>query len=118
MRQARVDLVIEDGTLDLHTFHPEGAGPWPAVIVYMEAFGLRPNIASMAERLASHGYFVALPNLYYRSGGFKPFDPRQVAVEGPERARFKGMIASIDGTMVMRDTSAVIAWVDSTPRAR
>src|SRR5690606_34539200 len=103
MTSRRVDLRTDDGLLDAYTFHPENeAGPWPAVIVYMDAFGIRPNLEAMAQRLASAGYFVVLPNLYYRSGAFPPFDPHEVAKEGPERARFKGMIASIDGGKVMR----------------
>ena len=45
-------------------FTPEsGVGPWPAVVLYMDAFGIRPELAGMAQRLASNGYVVALPNL-------------------------------------------------------
>ena len=61
---------------------------------------------------------VVVPNLYYRSGAYAPFDPRQVAAEGPERDRFKSMIRSITDTMVMRDTAAVITWIDSFPAVR
>lgn len=119
MDTARTDLRTDDGTLDLYTFVPSGGtGPWPAVILYMDAFGIRPDLAAMAQRLASGGYFVAVPNLYYRSGAFAPFDPRQVVNEGPERDRFKGMIASIDGAKVMRDTAAVIEFLDRSPAAR
>jgi carboxymethylenebutenolidase len=114
----RVDLHTQDGTLDIYTFTPEGDGRWPAVIVYMDAFGVRPNLDSMAQRLASNGYFVVVPNLYYRSGAFAPFDPKEVSVEGPERDRFKGMIGSITDTKVMRDTAAVIEYLDSSPRPR
>ena len=71
----------------------------------------------MAQRLASHGYVVALPNLYHRAP-FAPFDPKQVAVEGPERARFKGMVASINGPMVMRDTAAVLTHLDTLPTVK
>lgn len=80
--------------------------------MYMDAFGLRPTLDSMAERLASHGYVVAVPNLYHRTGAFDPFDPRAVTVDGPERVRFTGMIRSIDGSMVMRDTAAVMTYLD------
>ena len=115
MNQHRVDLQTEDGTLDAYIFQPQaGGGPWPAVVMYMDAFGIRPQLGDMAQRLASHGYVVALPNLYHRTP-FAPFDPKQVAVEGPERARFKGMVASINGPMVMRDTAAVLAYLDTMP---
>lgn len=114
MNQHRVDLSTEDGTLDAYIFQPAGSGPWPAVVMYMDAFGIRRELGDMAQRLASHGYVVALPNLYHRTP-FAPFDPKQVAVEGPERARFKGMVASINTAMVMRDTAAVIRHLDTLP---
>jgi carboxymethylenebutenolidase len=104
----RIDLQTQDGSLDCHLFRPEQSESWPAVILFMDAFGIRPALASMAERLASHGYLVAAPNLYYRSGPYAPFDAAKVFTEGPERDRFKGMIASITDTMVMRDTSRVV----------
>ena len=108
----RIDLKSDDGVLDLHVFTPEsGAGPWPAIVLYMDAFGIRPELASMAQRLASSGYVVALPNLYYRTP-FAPFAPNVVATEGAERERFKGMIASINQAMVMRDTRLVLTWLD------
>jgi carboxymethylenebutenolidase len=118
MSELRVDLKSDDGVLDLHVFTPEsGARPWPAVILYMDAFGIRPDLAAMGRRLASHGYVVAVPNLYYRRP-FEPFAPNVVATEGPERERFKGMIASINQAMVMRDTRLVIAWLDEQPTVK
>ena len=104
--------------MDCHVCTPEGSGTWPAVILYMDAFGVRPDLAGMAQRLASQGYVVVLPNLYYRTGGYAPFDPKAVAVDGPERDRFKGMIRSITNAMVMRDTAAVIAMLDARPDVR
>lgn len=104
--------------MDCHVCTPEGVGTWPAVILYMDAFGIRPNLAGMAQRLATHGYVVVVPNLYYRSGAFAPFDPKLVVTEGPERDRFKALIQSINGTMVMRDTAAVLAMLDTHPAVR
>lgn len=118
MSAERVDLRADEGVLDVHVFVPDGGtGPWPAVILYMDAFGIRPQLASMAQRLASAGYVVAVPNLYYRTP-FAPFAPNVVTTEGPERERFKGLIASINHAMVMRDTNAVIGWLDSSPSVR
>jgi len=111
----RVDLTTPEGVLDCFIFHQAGAGPWPAVVLYMDAFGVRPDLDVMAERLAAGGYVVAVPNLYYRSGPFPPFDPATVAAGGTERERFMGQIRSIDGEMVMRDTAAVLAHLDADP---
>jgi carboxymethylenebutenolidase len=115
MTRQRVDLTTPEGVLDCFIFQPAGAGSWPAVILYMDAFGVRPDLDVMAERLAGEGYVVAVPNLYYRSGPFPPFDPAQVAAGGAERERFMGLIRSIDGEMVMRDTAAVLAHLDADP---
>ncbi len=122
----RIDVDTVDGRMDCHVFTPEGlprrsaegAEAWPPVILFMDAFGIRPQLAEMAQRLASNGYFVVVPNLYYRSGVYAPFDPKLVTAEGPERDRFKGMIRSITDTMVMRDTAAVIAMIDAHQSAR
>jgi carboxymethylenebutenolidase len=118
MNGHRIDVPTADGTLDCYTFTPDGTGPWPAVIVYMDAFGIREQLGEMAQRLASHGYFVVLPNLYYRTGAFPSFDRQAVLVEGPERDRFKSMIQSIDSTLVMRDTAAVIEMADRQDAVR
>jgi carboxymethylenebutenolidase len=114
----RIDVGTQDGRMECRVFSPDGDGPWPGVILYMDAFGLRSNLDAMAQRLASHGYVVAVPNLYYRSGAYEPFDARQVAAEGPERDRFKALIRSITDTMVMRDTAAVLERLDTDARVR
>jgi len=114
----RADLATPDGTLDCHVFEPSGTGPWPGVVLYMDAFGIRPDLDVMGERLASNGFVVAIPNLYYRSGPFARFDPQAVIVEGPERDRFMAMIRSINGEMVMRDTAAVLQYLDGLPSVR
>ena len=115
MNQNRVYLQTDEGTLVAYIFQASaGATPAPAIVMYMDAFGIRPQLGDMAQRLASHGYVVALPNLYHRTP-FAPFDPKQVAGEGPERARFTGLVASINGPLVMRDTAAVLAHLDTRP---
>lgn len=119
MSGTRVDLRTPDGVMDTYTFQPAGRGPWPAIVVYMDAFGIRPDLDSMAQRLADAGYFVVVPNLYYRHGPFAPFDPRKVfGGDEAERVRFRGMIDSITNTLIMRDTEAVIAYLDTQPVAR
>jgi carboxymethylenebutenolidase len=104
--------------LDCYAYTPAASGTWPPVVLYMDAFGIRPQLGEMAQRLADGGYFVLLPNLYYRTGSFAPFDRELVLVDGPERDRFKAMIQSIDGPKVMADTAALLAAIDGHDAAR
>ncbi|WP_018680405.1 dienelactone hydrolase family protein [Actinokineospora enzanensis] len=57
-----------DGQADAFAAFPDGDGPHPAVLMYMDAIGLRPVLRDMAATLAAHGYYVLVPNLFYRHG--------------------------------------------------
>ena len=118
MDGTRVDLRTADGVMDTSVCQPEGKGPWPAVILYMDAMGVRPDMTTMAQRLASHGYVVLLPNLFYRSGPLPPVDPAAFVKGGPERDRVMALIRSINHEMVMRDTAAVLDYIDTKTPAR
>ena len=67
-----VDITTEDGVCPAHVFHPPGTGHWPAVLFYMDGLGIRPALFEIGERLAAHGYYVILPDLYYRGGPYAP----------------------------------------------
>lgn len=64
-----VTVQAGDGSMPVHLATPEGDGPFPGVVVVMEAFGLNDHIKAVAERIAREGYLVAAPDLYYRSSG-------------------------------------------------
>jgi carboxymethylenebutenolidase len=113
----RVDVTTADGVIDVYLSAPAGEGQWPVVLFYMDAFGIRPELHAMAGRLASSGFLVVVPNLYYRTTDFRLFDPKAVAVDGPERERFRSMIASIGDQTIMRDTDAVLAMLATHPVA-
>jgi carboxymethylenebutenolidase len=61
-----VEVPTADGVAEAYLATPEGGGSFPAVLLYMDAFGLRPQIERMADRLASEGYAVLAPNVFYR----------------------------------------------------
>jgi carboxymethylenebutenolidase len=63
-----VDIPTSDGTADAFLAEPDGAGPYPAVLLYMDAFGPRPRLEEMAERIAAEGYVVLVPHVFYRQG--------------------------------------------------
>jgi carboxymethylenebutenolidase len=115
-----IDQQIEIPTKDGHTTtfitHPERGGPFPVIIFYMDAPAIREELRDMARRLATSGYYVMLPNMYYRSGvmelGPIPPDP-----DAPERKRMFGFMNSINIPMVMEDTTALLAYADTQPAA-
>jgi carboxymethylenebutenolidase len=115
MIERQISLKTPAGEMSTFICHPE-RGVHPVVIFYMDAPGIREELRDMCRRLASVGYYVMLPNLYYRS-----------AVEelgqyiGPEflhvRQRAMQLKDSINIGMVMQDTDALIAFADSDAAA-
>lgn len=69
-----VDIPTEDGIADAYLVHPVDGEPRPAVLLYQDAFGLRPHLRSMADRLAESGYTVLVPNVFYRHGRAPVFE--------------------------------------------
>ncbi|MCX5745538.1 MAG: dienelactone hydrolase family protein, partial [Proteobacteria bacterium] len=66
----KIDISTRDGVCPCDVFRPDGAPPaagWPAVLVFMDGIGIRPAMLEVGERIAAHGYFVLLPDLFYRS---------------------------------------------------
>ena len=67
MRGEMIDVATRDGVADAYLALPEGERG-PGVLLVMDAYGLRPQIERMAERIASHGFVVLAPNVFYRAG--------------------------------------------------
>ena len=65
MTTEKIEIKTADGICDAIIAHPTN-GTHPAVILYMDAFGLRPYLEQMAKHIAERGYFVLVPNLFYR----------------------------------------------------
>ena len=82
----KVDIKTRDGICPSYVYRPAAGDPWPAVLVYMDGLGIRPAMLEVGERLATYGYYVLLPDLYYRYGPYEPMDPRAI-FQDPERRR-------------------------------
>ena len=117
MIDQQIDIPTNDGHTTTFISHPERGVPHPVILFYMDAPAIREELRDMARRLATSGYYVMLPNLYYRSGvmelGPLPADP-----EAPERKRMFQLMASIDIPMIMEDTRALLAFAESQSAAR
>jgi carboxymethylenebutenolidase len=110
-----VEIKTNDGIAQCRFFNSPQKGNFPAVILYMDAFGVRPALCDMGERLASNGYNVLLPNLYYRSGLTKPFDPKTAFTGGPEKDRLMALYQSINNRLVMQDTASFLDFLEREP---
>ncbi len=110
-----VEIKTKDGTAPCHYFEAAEKGPRPAVIIYMDAFGVRPALCDMAGALASHGYNVLLPDLYYRAGPTQSFEPASAFTEGPVRDRIMGLYKSITHKLVMEDTAHFLEFLAQQP---
>jgi carboxymethylenebutenolidase len=68
MQSSIVDVPTADGVADAYLVRPDGEGPHPGVLLIGDAYGLRPRIEEMANRIAEQGYVVLAPNVFYRAG--------------------------------------------------
>ena len=102
-----------DCAATLHT--PEGTGPWPAVVLYVDAGGVRPTMRAMADRLAAVGHAVLLPDVYHRTPGWQPFDVATVFTDPDERARLMGLVRSVTPAMYRSDADAFLAALADRP---
>ena len=75
MIERTLDIATRDGAMETFIVRPERGGPYPAVLLLMDAPGIREELRDMARRLATVGYCVLLPNLYYRAGRDTMFGP-------------------------------------------
>jgi len=112
----KIDIETRDGVCPSYVFEPEGNGPWPAVLVFMDGVGIRPAILEMGERIATHGYLVLLPDLFYRAGPYEPMDPHAVFAEPEKRkALFEKFFPHVTQAKVMSDTQAFLDYLDARP---
>ncbi|WP_405894989.1 dienelactone hydrolase family protein [Streptomyces sp. NBC_00104] len=112
------DIPTPDGTVDAHVFHPAEGGPHPAVLLYMDAFGVRPHLKGMAERLAAAGYVVLLPNVLYR-GGRAPLVELPAFINPAERPEIIEQIRpatrGLTPEAAMRDAGDYLDWLAASP---
>jgi carboxymethylenebutenolidase len=117
--RTEVSIPTQDGNARAYAFRPEGQGPWPAVIFYMDAPAIRPALFQMCERLASHGYYVLLPDMFWRAGPYEPINLREAfASEEARRTIFGKFMSSTNAEKSTRDTGAFLSWLEKQPDAK
>jgi len=113
MIEKQVDIKTRAGSSDTFVCYPERGGPHPAVIFYMDAPGLREELYDMARRIASVGYYVILPNLYYRTGRGALLTAEATIHESPEQKKMFGLMATISNTKIGEDSEGFIQFLDA-----
>jgi carboxymethylenebutenolidase len=91
-----------NGTLHL----PEGNGPWPGVLVFPDAGGVRETFRNLGDRLAGMGYVALITDIYYRAGQWAPFDVATLFTDDEERARMGRLAAALTNEAVIADAGA------------
>lgn len=119
MREFDITIETADGALDAFVCHPEEGGPFPAVIMYMDAPGIREELRDMARRIGTAGYYVLLPNLYYRWGTEDNygFNRDRIREDDAERQKMFGLMAAATTEKIVADTKPMLDYITSQDQA-
>jgi carboxymethylenebutenolidase len=108
----KIDIKTRDGICPSYVYRPTAGGPWPAVLVFMDGLAIRPAMLELGERLATYGYFVLLPDLFYRSGPYEPMDPHTLFSNPKQREiLMTKFIALATPANIMADTRAFLDYL-------
>jgi carboxymethylenebutenolidase len=113
---SKIVINTRDGACPSYVYQPAAGGPWPAVLVFMDGLGIRPAMLELGERLATYGYYVLLPDLFYRSGPYEPMDPHTVFTD-PEKRKvlMEKYFAHATQANIMSDTGAFLEYLAAQP---
>ena len=113
MAHEQVSIRTADGDCPTHVLIPEGEGPWPAVITYMDALGMRPAIVDVGRRLAENGYLALVPDLFYRSGEYAVPTPREAFASGDLMKIIGPLMAATGPAKAAEDTRYLLDYLDT-----
>jgi carboxymethylenebutenolidase len=122
MIEKNVDIPTADGGMDAFVVHPDEGGPFPAVLVLMDIWGLREELFDVARRIAVVGYHVTVPNFWYRRGKVR-FEFRDekgrmkslVAIPQAARDELQANMRHLTDRMAMADIGAVLKFIEREP---
>ena len=121
MQTKQLDVKTPDGACDTFIAYPDESRPYPAVILFMDAFGPRPYLHEMAQTLAARGYYVLLPNMFYRVRRAPVVDAQfPVRAEAlPEiRKQFGPLFSSLTPELSMKDAGAFLEFLAQQSQVR
>ena len=113
---SKIEIETRDGKCPSYVYRPAASGPWPAVLMFMDGIGIRPAMLEVGERLATHGYFVLLPDLFYRSGPYEPMNPHTLFTDPEQRkVLMEKFFAHATQANIMSDTAAFLDYLGAQP---
>jgi carboxymethylenebutenolidase len=112
----KIEITTKDGRCPAYVFRPDGKGPWPGVLVFMDGIGIRPAMLAVGERLAKSGYFALLPDLFWRAGPYEPMNAKTVFSD-PEQLKIlrEKFFSAISPEKTMSDTVAFLEHMSTEP---
>ncbi|MFG3134234.1 dienelactone hydrolase family protein [Streptomyces tendae] len=113
-----LQIPTADGQADAFAAFPGGAGPHPGVLMYADGFGIRPVLREMAGELAGHGYYVLVPNFFYRHGPAPVIELPEHIGEEERPAVFAELMPLIEAhtaERTLRDADAFLAFLTAQP---
>ena len=113
MIERELDVTTPEGEMKTFIYHPEHQGPHPVVLYLMDAPSIRPALKEMAARLASAGYYVMMPYLFYRGGPYREFD-----VGDEDMHQRRELMGSVTPTNILSDAEALLAVADGDAAAK
>ena len=117
MIERQIGIRTPDGAMTTFIVHPERDGPHPVILFFMDAPAIREELRDMSRRLATAGYYVMLPNLYYRSGVMELSDLTDLD-EAARRARMFELMGSLTIPLIMSDASTLLTFAEGDPAAK
>jgi carboxymethylenebutenolidase len=115
MPRLDVQIPAPDGRSHGTLHVPDGDGPWPGVLVFPDAAGVRETFGQMGDRLAGMGYVTLIPDIYYRAGQWAPFDMATLFTDEQERARLSGLMSVLTNEKVIADSGAYADFLLARP---
>jgi carboxymethylenebutenolidase len=112
------DITTRGGAMETFICHPERNSPHPPVLMLMDAPGIREELYDMARRLATVGFYVLLPNLYYRAGRDTKYGPDVTTKGSAEQARMRAVRTKMTIPPVMDDIADMLGFVYTQPAAK
>jgi carboxymethylenebutenolidase len=113
--QRTAEIETADGICPAALSIPDGEGPWPGVIMFADAGGMRDSMRQMGKRLSGLGYVVLVPDFYYRNGPYEPIDMRTAFADKGTAERIMSWMGAYTADLVVRDAGAFVEYLDSLP---